>query len=124
MDAQGTRSTREVLAMPSDDRFQLERSWVDLVPESKRTPGTCHMSIYSNRSLGSGERRPTTGAFILGFAFSAFFDGILLHQILQWHHLLSLAHGASFRDVRMQILADGLFHMASYFLAGIGMLLV
>ena len=26
----------------------------------------------------------------LGFAFGGFFDGILLHQILQWHHLLSL----------------------------------
>jgi len=76
------------------------------------------MPIYSNRLLGSGPRQPATGAFILGFAFGAFFDGILLHQILQWHHLLSLAQGASFRDMRMQILADGLFHMACYFLAG------
>jgi uncharacterized membrane protein len=81
------------------------------------------MPIYSNRLLGSGPRQPATGAFILGFAFGAFFDGILLHQILQWHHLLSLAQGASFRDMRMQILADGLFHMACYFLAGVGVLL-
>jgi uncharacterized membrane protein len=26
---------------------------------------------------------------MLGFAFGGFFDGILLHQVLQWHHLLS-----------------------------------
>lgn len=31
----------------------------------------------------------------LGFALGGFFDGILLHQILQWHHLLSLGAGAS-----------------------------
>lgn len=29
-------------------------------------------------------------AAVLGFALSGFFDGVLLHQILQWHHLLSL----------------------------------
>src|SRR5687768_8252330 len=30
---------------------------------------------------------------VLGFALGGFFDGILLHQILQWHHLLSLVPG-------------------------------
>ena len=32
-------------------------------------------------------------AFVLGFATGRLFDGILLHQILQWHHLLSLVPG-------------------------------
>lgn len=27
---------------------------------------------------------------LLGLSLGGFFDGILLHQILQWHHLLSL----------------------------------
>jgi Predicted membrane protein len=27
--------------------------------------------------------------YALGFGLGGFFDGILLHQILQWHHLLS-----------------------------------
>jgi uncharacterized membrane protein len=54
------------------------------------------------------------GAFTLGFAFGAFFDGILLHQVLQWHHLLSLVQGDLYRDIRVQILADGLFHAAAY----------
>ncbi|WP_223252480.1 DUF2243 domain-containing protein [Paracoccus mutanolyticus] len=31
-----------------------------------------------------------------------FFDGILLHQILQWHHLLSLVPGMA--DLRLQVL--------------------
>jgi uncharacterized membrane protein len=34
-----------------------------------------------------------TWAAALGFALGGFFDGILLHQILQWHHLLSLVRG-------------------------------
>ena len=27
---------------------------------------------------------------VLGFSLGGFFDGILLHQVLQWHHLFSL----------------------------------
>lgn len=55
--------------------------------------------------------------YTLGFAMSGFFDGILLHQILQWHHLLSGLQDARFRDLRIQILADGLFHAAMYVIA-------
>lgn len=29
------------------------------------------------------------GAVLLSVALSGFFDGILLHQVLRWHHLLS-----------------------------------
>jgi uncharacterized membrane protein len=64
------------------------------------------------------------GAFILGFAFGAFFDGILLHQVLQWHHLLSLVQGDLYRDIRVQILADGLFHAAAFLLAAGGLVLL
>lgn len=44
----------------------------------------------------------------LGFALSGFFDGILLHQILQWHHLLSLVEGVG--DLAAQVMWDGYFH--------------
>jgi uncharacterized membrane protein len=52
---------------------------------------------------------------VLGFALGGFFDGILLHQILQWHHLLSLADGSG--DLRAQMLWDGYFHALMYLLA-------
>jgi len=58
--------------------------------------------------------------YLLGFAFGGFFDGILLHQVLQWHHLLSGVGQAPFDDLRTQILADGLFHGAMYVVAAIG----
>lgn len=58
-------------------------------------------------------------AVALGFALGGFFDGILLHQILQWHHLLSLVPGAS--DLRLQILWDGMFHAVMYLIAAISL---
>ncbi|WP_309083913.1 DUF2243 domain-containing protein [Chelativorans sp.] len=61
---------------------------------------------------------------LLGFAIGGFFDGILLHQILQWHHLLSGLEGGRFGDLRFQILADGLFHLLIYVLALIGLFLL
>jgi uncharacterized membrane protein len=63
----------------------------------------------------------TSGGFLLGFAFGGFFDGILLHQILQWHHLLLGVAGDTFRDMRVQILADGLFHLFMYAIAVVGL---
>ncbi len=70
------------------------------------------------------ERRLTAAVIILGIALSAFFDGILLHQVLQWHHLLSLADGATWRNLHNQILADGLFHIAVYLLTVLGLIML
>jgi uncharacterized membrane protein len=56
---------------------------------------------------------------VLGFAVGGFFDGILLHQILQWHHLLSAV--AAVDDMRLQVLWDGLFHSLMYVIAAAGL---
>jgi uncharacterized membrane protein len=61
----------------------------------------------------------TRWGVVLGFALGGFFDGILLHQILQWHHLLSLVPGQS--DMRTQILWDGYFHALMYVIAAVGL---
>jgi uncharacterized membrane protein len=70
-------------------------------------------AIPALRSLG-------WAGFLLGFSMGGFFDGILLHQVLQWHHLLSLVPGEPWRDIKVQILADGLFHVLMYLIAAIG----
>ncbi len=62
------------------------------------------------------------GASALGFSLGGFFDGILLHQILQWHHLLSGLEGSG--DIRMQVIADGVFHALMYVVAAVGLFLV
>jgi uncharacterized membrane protein len=51
-----------------------------------------------------------------------FFDGILLHQVLQWHHLLSSIQTGFLADLRGQVMADGLFHGAMYLVAVAGLL--
>jgi uncharacterized membrane protein len=77
---------------------------------------------------GRPTSRPTRGLLIaggvIGFALGGFFDGILLHQVLQWHHFLSLVPGEALRDIRNQILADGMFHVAVYAIAAIGLALL
>lgn len=61
---------------------------------------------------------------MLGVGLAGFFDGILLHQVLQWHHLLSLVPGETFRDLRTQVLADGLFHVLMYLITALGLWLL
>jgi uncharacterized membrane protein len=55
---------------------------------------------------------------LLGIGLGGFVDGIVLHQILQWHHLLSE------RDypASVQITADGFFHGATWIAALAGVL--
>ena len=62
--------------------------------------------------------RDRWSGYLLGFAFGGFFDGILLHQILQWHHLLSAING---QDIRFQVAADGYFHAFMYVIAAVGL---
>jgi uncharacterized membrane protein len=72
----------------------------------------------------SARRSAIVASATLGVGLSGFFDGILLHQVLQWHHLLSLVPGETFRDIRTQILADGLFHVLMYFVTALGLFLL
>jgi uncharacterized membrane protein len=65
-----------------------------------------------------------TPGFLLGFALGGFLDGILFHQVLQWHHLLSNVDAAGVQDPRVQIMADGLFHVLMYLLAAAGLALL
>lgn len=80
------------------------------------TSGSRGGSIFSRAYSWSG--------LALGLAIGGFFDGIVLHQILQWHHLLSGLEGGAFGDLRFQILADGLFHALMYVVGGVGLWLL
>ncbi|HEY8563863.1 MAG TPA: DUF2243 domain-containing protein [Beijerinckiaceae bacterium] len=74
------------------------------------------------------EPRPKRGLLlaggVIGIALGGFFDGILLHQILQWHHFLSLVPGEALRDLKNQIIADGAFHVLMYVIAAVGLLML
>jgi uncharacterized membrane protein len=63
----------------------------------------------------------------MGLGLGGFLDGIVLHQVLQWHHLLTGDNGGEPMDtvagLEANTLADGFFHLATWVLvaAGTGM---
>ena len=63
---------------------------------------------------------------MLGLGLGGFFDGIVLHQLLQWHHMLTSAGypADSLRNLQINTLADGLFHASTYILVVWGLILL
>jgi uncharacterized membrane protein len=63
---------------------------------------------------------------ILGVGLGGFVDGIGLHQLLQWHHMLSSTSYSpdTLSGLRMNTVWDGLFHTFTWLavLIGLGML--
>lgn len=77
------------------------------------------------RSRGS-VRATTAPALLLGLGLGAFVDGIVLHQLLQWHHILSATGDHPMHTVaglEANTLADGVFHAAAWVLTAVGALL-
>lgn len=66
------------------------------------------------------KRRFNWAGYLLGFALGGFFDGIFLHQILQWHHLLSAITRPPFNQASIQVIADGVFEAVMFVIAAIG----
>ena len=64
---------------------------------------------------------------LLGVGLGGFVDGIVLHQILQWHHMLS-SEGSypatTVAGLETNTLWDGLFHAFSWIVVAIGMYLL
>lgn len=59
----------------------------------------------------------TSIGLLLGVGLGGFVDGIVLHQLLQWHHLVSHVEGLSPDTVyglQMNTLADGFFHLLAW----------
>lgn len=69
---------------------------------------------------------PTLGGILLGLGLGGFFDGIVLHQILQWHHMATSAgHPANtLENLEFNTLLDGLFHLATYLFTASGLYLL
>ncbi len=63
---------------------------------------------------------------LLGLGMGGFVDGIVLHQLLQWHHMASSVEPptAAVAGLEANTVADGLFHVGSWLLvaAGLGLL--
>ena len=74
---------------------------------------------------GREQRRSVRWAgVLLGIGLGGFFDGIVLHQILQWHHMLT-SHGdypaTTVAGLEVNTLWDGLFHATTYIAVVVGL---
>lgn len=68
---------------------------------------------------------PSSAGILLGIGLGGFFDGIVLHQILQWHHMVSAVHPpASVANLQFNTLWDGIFHAATYVFVGLGIMVL
>jgi uncharacterized membrane protein len=65
----------------------------------------------------AGELPPRTSGLLFGLGLGGFVDGIVLHQILQWHHMVSAVDGTpptTLAGLEANTLADGFFHLATW----------
>ncbi|MEA5504140.1 DUF2243 domain-containing protein [Halotia wernerae UHCC 0503] len=78
------------------------------------------------KSKKTYERRPLIVAGIfLGLGLGGFIDGILLHQILQWHHMLSSIRPLkTVSNIDLNMVWDGLFHALDWVFTVVGLVLL
>lgn len=69
------------------------------------------------------DRFPAVAGILIGLGLGGFFDGIVLHQILQWHHMASSAGVPpdSLENLRLNVMLDGFFHVAAYVFVALGL---
>jgi uncharacterized membrane protein len=68
---------------------------------------------------------PTSAGILLGLGLGGFFDGIVLHQILQWHHMVSHTHPpVDLTSLQFNTLWDGLFHAGTYVFVVMGLVIL
>lgn len=69
---------------------------------------------------------PTSAGVFFGLGLGGFFDGIVLHQVLQWHHMVTSAGypADTLDNLKLNTLLDGLFHVATYVFVVIGLVVL
>jgi uncharacterized membrane protein len=70
---------------------------------------------------------PRAPAFLLGLGLGGFVDGIVFHQILQWHHMLTDTGDhptTTVAGLEDNTLADGFFHLATWLCVATATLLI
>ena len=81
------------------------------------------MAITTHRRAVRRAPRPRLPGFLMGIGLGGFVDGIVLHQILQWHHMLTGERGGESPDtvagLEANTLADGFFHVATWVLVAV-----
>ena len=78
---------------------------------------------HDRRRVEDAVTRPRAPGILLGIGLGGFVDGIVLHQILQWHHMLT-SEGSypqtTVAGLETNTLWDGIFHAATWVAVAVG----
>jgi len=77
--------------------------------------------------IRSAEREfPVSAGILFGLGLGGFFDGIVLHQLLQWHHMVTSAGypADSVENLELNTLLDGVFHASTYVFVVLGLVML
>jgi uncharacterized membrane protein len=93
---------------------------------SSRAVRACNRERQASKTVTISERRKRliAAGLLFGIGLGGFFDGIVFHQILQWHHMLSSEGSYPMTTVaglETNTLWDGLFHAVTYVAVAIGL---
>jgi uncharacterized membrane protein len=90
----------------------------------KDTGTTLWMAVGPMTITAIPTSRHFPGIFF-GLGLGGFFDGIVLHQVLQWHHMLSGSYPVNtIENLELNTRWDGVFHSTPYLFVLIGLFLL
>jgi uncharacterized membrane protein len=72
------------------------------------------------------EGPPKLPGFLMGVGLGGFIDGIVLHQLLQWHHILTDTGDhpmTTVKGLEANTFADGVFHLSTWLFVAAAMAL-
>ena len=62
---------------------------------------------------------------LLGLGQAGFFDGIIFHQLLQWHHMFTnVESGQTVAGLELNTFGDGIFHIVDWLLTIAGIIVL
>lgn len=120
-DGPDVAALRAVAHVRMERGTMTEREWV-----SSDTPAAQAHAEMEQPAPSPGARPLAIAGLWLGLGLGGFFDGIVFHQILQWHHMLTSAGypPTSVANLDVNTLADGLFHAATYLCTVLGLVVL
>ena len=94
---------------------------------SVRHDGAQRTAVPAAGQVATNRRALVAPGILLGIGLGGFLDGIILHQMLQWHHMLT-SHGDYPRDtvagLEVNTLWDGIFHASTWVAVAVGLFLL
>ena len=79
-----------------------------------------------SENIGRLNRQPLIIAgILLGLGQAGFFDGIVFHQLLQWHHMFTNVESSNtVAGLELNTLGDGLFHLVDWLMTLAGLIVL